>query len=119
MLPLPEAILPADPKEGLLKLKEITRFQNERDCVLVVAFMLDALGGEGPYCVSIITGEPGAAKTSLAKVIATLVDPRTNFLLSAPKNKRDVYIAASRRGLSWSSITCRAWSRLYPTPFAP
>ena len=99
MLPLPEAILPPDPKQGLLKLKEITRFQNERDCVLVVAFMLDALGGEGPYCVSIITGEPGAAKTSLAKVIATLVDPRTNFLLSAPKNKRTVYIAASRRGL--------------------
>jgi hypothetical protein len=94
MLALPEAI-PVDPKQGLLKLKSVTRFQSERDGVLVVGFALDALGGEGPYCVLVITGEAGSAKSTLAKLIGFLVDPRIHFLLTAPKNKRDVFINAS------------------------
>jgi hypothetical protein len=98
MLALPEAIH-VDPKEGLLKLKEVTRFQTEHDCILVVAFMLDALGGEGPYSALVITGEPGAAKSTLAKLIGSLVDPRIHLLLSAPKTKRDVYVNASKRSL--------------------
>jgi hypothetical protein len=96
MLALPEAI-PVDPKEGLLKLKSVTRFQTERDGVLVVGFALDALGGEGPYCVLVISGEAGSAKSTLAKLIGFLVDPRIHFLLTAPKNKRDVFINASNR----------------------
>jgi hypothetical protein len=96
MLPLPEAVH-VDPKEGLLKLKEVTRFQAERDGVLVVGFMLDALGGEGPYSVLVISGEAGSAKSTLAKLIGFLVDPRIHFLLTAPKSKRDVFINASNR----------------------
>jgi hypothetical protein len=98
MLALPEAVL-VDPKEGLLKLKEVTRFQTERDSVLVVGFVLDALGGEGPYCVLLIAGEAGSAKSTLAKLIGLLVDPRTHCLLSAPRSKRDVYINASNRSV--------------------
>jgi hypothetical protein len=98
MLPLPEAF-PVDPKEGLLKLKGVTRFQSERDGVLVVAFALDALGGEGPYCVLVITGEAGSSKSTLANLVGSLVDPRKHFLLSAPKSKRDVYVSASKRGV--------------------
>jgi hypothetical protein len=98
MLALPEAIF-VDPREGLLKLKEVTRFQTERDNVLVIGFLLDTLGGEGPYCVLVITGEPGSAKSTLAKLIGFLVDPRRDYLLSAPKSKRDVYISASNRGV--------------------
>jgi hypothetical protein len=98
MLPLPEAT-PVDPREGLLKLKEVTRFQSERDGVLVVGFALDALGGEGPYCVLVITGEAGSSKSTLANLVGSLVDPRKHFLLSAPKNKRDVYVSASKRGV--------------------
>jgi hypothetical protein len=98
MLPLPDAIH-IDPKEGRLKLKEVSRFQTERDCVLVVGFLLDALGGEGPYSVLVITGEAGSAKSTLAKLIVSLVDPRSLPLLSAPKSKRDVYINAFTRFL--------------------
>jgi hypothetical protein len=98
MLALPKAI-PVDPKEGLLKLKAVTRFQTERDGVLVVGFALDALGGEGPYSVLVITGEAGSAKSTLAKLIGSLIDPRKHFLLSAPKNQRDVYISAASRAV--------------------
>jgi hypothetical protein len=98
MRPLPEAVL-VDPKEGLRKLKEVTRFQTERDGVLVVAFMLGVLGGDGPYPVLVITGEAGSAKSTLAKLIGFLVDPRSRFLLSAPHSALDVYISASNRFL--------------------
>ena len=98
MLALPKAI-PVDPKEGLLKLKAVTRFQTERDGVLVVGFALDALGGEGPYSVLVITGEAGSAKSTLAKLIGSLIDPRKHFLLSAPGNQRDVYISAASRAV--------------------
>jgi hypothetical protein len=98
MLPLFEAIH-VDPRDGLLKLKEVTRFQTDRDIVLVVGFTLDALGGEGPYSVLVITGEPGSAKSTLARLIGCLVDPRAHSLLSAPKDKRSVYINAFTRSL--------------------
>jgi hypothetical protein len=57
MLPLPDAIH-IDPNEGLLKLKAITRFQADRDSVLVIGFMLDALGGEGPILFYSLPARP-------------------------------------------------------------
>ena len=56
-------------------------------------------GARGPYSVLLIIGEGGAAKTTLAKLIVALVDPRLLPLLNAPKSKRDLYIAASTRAL--------------------
>lgn len=61
--------------------------------------MLDALGGEGPYSVLLIIGEGGAAKSTLARMIVALVDPRLLPLLNAPASKRDLYINASTRAL--------------------
>ena len=98
MLPLREAVF-VDPKEGLRRLTELTLFRNERDSVLSTGFMLDALGGEGPYSVLLIIGEGGAAKSTLAKIIVALVDPRLLPLLNAPASKRDLYINASTRAL--------------------
>jgi hypothetical protein len=98
MLPLLEAVF-VDPKEGLRRLTELTLFRNERDFVLSTGFMLDALGGEGPYSVLLIIGEGGAAKSTLAKIIVALVDPRLLPLLNAPASKRDLYINASTRAL--------------------
>jgi hypothetical protein len=67
MKPLPDAIF-IDPKKGLRELWKVTRFQSERDS-LVIRFALEALGGKGPYSVLVITGEP---------------------LLLAPNSSRDV-----------------------------
>jgi hypothetical protein len=46
MKPLVEAVF-IDPKEGLRELWKVTRFQSERDFVLVVGFALDALAARG------------------------------------------------------------------------
>jgi hypothetical protein len=98
MLPLVDAVF-VDPKEGLRRLTDLTLFRNERDSVLTTGFMLDALGGEGPYSVLLIIGEGGAAKSTLAKMIVALVDPRLLPLLNPPASKRDLYISASTRAL--------------------
>jgi hypothetical protein len=64
MLPLPEAVF-VDPGEGLSKLKEVTRFQTDRDCVLVVGFALDALGGEGRTAFCSSPASPGPPRARL------------------------------------------------------
>jgi hypothetical protein len=83
----------------MIKLKEVTRFQSVRDCILVVGFMVDAAGGVGPYPVLLIVGEAGSAKTTLARMIGALIDPRAHFMLTEPSNKRDVFINAANRAI--------------------
>ena len=66
------------------------------DFVIIVGFLLDALGGRGPHPVLIFTGEPGATKTTHAKMARLLTDPNTSPVRSPPKELRDVYIAATK-----------------------
>ena len=96
-LPLPERV---DPKVGLAKLREVTRFQTARDEIISVGFLLHSLAGKKPFAVLLITGEPGAAKTAHVIVIGGLVDPRSVLKGTALSTKRDIYIAASTRGLT-------------------
>ena len=96
-LPMPERV---DPKVGLAKLREVTRFQTARDEIISVGFVLHSLAGKKPFAVLLITGEPGASKTAHVIVIGGLVDPRSVLKGTALSTKRDVYIAASTRGLT-------------------
>ena len=66
------------------------------DFVIFVGFLLDALGGRGPHPVLIFTGEPGATKTTHAKMARLLTDPNTSLVRSPPKELRDVYISATK-----------------------
>ena len=95
-LPIPVRV---SPKEWLARLKEVTRFQTERDEIISVGFILHSITGRKPYAVLLITGEPGAAKTAHVIVIGGLVDPRAGLKGTALNTKRDIYIAASTRGL--------------------
>jgi hypothetical protein len=98
-LPLVEAALDSDPQEALSKLRELTRFQSEDDCVVVVGFMTDAAGGVGPFAVLLITGESGSTKTTLAGMIIALFDPRVHLLLTEPSSKREVFIHSANRSI--------------------
>jgi hypothetical protein len=98
-LPLPIPVR-VHPTVALGKLKEVTRFQTTRDEILSVGFILHSIAGKKPYVVLLITGEPGAAKTAHVIVIGGLVDPRSVLKGTALTTKRDVYIAASTRGLT-------------------
>jgi hypothetical protein len=67
---------------------------NANDFVLVVAYLLAALRPSGPYPVLALIGEQGTAKTTLVRVLRSLIDPSTVPSSSLPFSGRDLFIAA-------------------------
>ena len=47
-------------KKGIERLRSMMRVRALDDFVIIVGFLLDALGGRGPHPVLIFTGEPSA-----------------------------------------------------------
>lgn len=88
--------LPTPTRGG--SVEELRRFVNvreERDFVLLVAWLLAALRGRGPYPVLALYGEQGSCKSTGQRMLRALVDPNRSPLRSAPKDERDLIIAAS------------------------
>ena len=91
MLPLP---IPA--RGGSIEaLAPFLNLPDRSDFVLVVAWLLAALRHGGPYPVLAVSGEQGSAKTVLSKVLRALVDPNAAPVRSAPREERELFIAAS------------------------
>ena len=67
---------------------------NANDFVLVVAYLLAALRPGGPYPVLALIGEHGTAKTTLVRVLRSLIDPSTVPSSALPFSGRDLFIAA-------------------------
>jgi hypothetical protein len=58
---------------------------------LLVGSILDALKGHGPYFVTILNGEYGSAKSTMARLFRALIDPvQTAPLAAMPKDERDL-----------------------------
>jgi hypothetical protein len=93
MMPLPEPAPGGD-------LGELRKFVNvaDEDWTLVVPWLVQALRPRGPYPVLCLYGEQGAAKSTTAKVLRSLIDPNAAPLRSQPRDERDLVIAASN---SW------------------
>jgi hypothetical protein len=95
MLPLPI------PQRGG-SLEALAPFRNvadRSDFVLAIAWMLAALRHGGPYPLLAVSGEQGSAKTFFSKVLRALVDPNVAPVRSAPREERDLFIAASNSHL--------------------
>jgi hypothetical protein len=86
--------LPIPSREGSIDL--LRRYANldEADFRLLVGWMAAALVPEGPYPILAIHGEQGSAKTTLAKVVAALIDPQASDALSEPRSTRDLVATA-------------------------
>jgi hypothetical protein len=91
MLPLPAPACGG----SLGELRRLINVQNEQNIVLVAAWLLAALRDRGPYPVLPLTGEQGSAKSSLAALLRSLVDPNTAPLRTLPRDERDLFIAAT------------------------
>lgn len=88
--------IPAPKKGGLINdLKEFLNLENDEDFVMVVAWLLAGFRGQGPYPVMVLSGEQGAAKTSCAKFLRSLLDPNKSSSRALPRNERDLFIAAN------------------------
>jgi hypothetical protein len=96
----PRGMLPLPAPEGGGNLPALRQLLNLDDTCwrLVLAWLLAAFRPTGPYPVLILTGEQGAAKSTTARLLRSLIDPNAAPLRSEPRDGRDVVIAA---GNSW------------------
>lgn len=68
---------------------------NEHAWHLLIACLLAMFRPKGPYPILIFHGEQGSAKSTALKILRLLVDPNKSLLRTAPRDERDLMIAAS------------------------
>jgi hypothetical protein len=65
---------------------------------LVLTWILAAYRRRGPFPILPLNGEQGSCKSSTSAVLRNLIDPNAATLRSAPRDERDLFIAANN---SW------------------
>ncbi len=90
MQPLP------DPKQGgtIDELRNFVNVEAEGDLALIVSWLVVAYWPLGPYPILALHGEQGSAKSTLARLLRSLIDPNAAPLRSSPREVRDLMIAA-------------------------
>jgi energy-coupling factor transporter ATP-binding protein EcfA2 len=75
----------------------LRRFVNATDdlFILVVAWLVGALSPNGPYLVLTLLGPQGSGKSFLARMLRMIIDPNVADLNSAPREERDLAVAAA------------------------
>lgn len=93
MLPLPHPV-----HGGTIE--ELRPFVNlaDADFLLVVAFLLDMLRVGRPHPVLYLAGGEGTAKSTLTRVLGSLIDPHRLKLRGLP-NVRDLFVAAHNQAI--------------------
>lgn len=91
-LPMPQASGSID------ELRRFLNYRDDADFVLLVAWLLAALCPTGPYPILNVCGEQGSAKSTMQRLLRSLVDPNAAPLRNEPREPRDLSISASN---SW------------------
>ncbi|NLH82850.1 MAG: hypothetical protein GX458_18695 [Phyllobacteriaceae bacterium] len=90
MRPLPEP-------EGGSEIDELRRFVNterDEDFHILVAWIVAALRSRGPYPVLVFSGEQGTGKSTVSRLVRSLVDPNAAPIRAVPKDDRDLVVGA-------------------------
>ncbi len=92
MAPIPEPTKGGDATtlRNLLNLGDDE--EGEQAWRLILAWLVKAMRGRGPYPVLILLGGQGTAKSTAARILRSLADPSTVLLRSPPKNEHDLVI---------------------------
>jgi hypothetical protein len=88
-LPLPAA------GGNLDALRPFLNVRNDDDWRLVLGWLLGAFRPRGPYPVLVVHGEQGSAKSTLGRILRALLDPNEAPIRAAPRDERDLAIAAT------------------------
>ena len=81
--------------------RDIERFINigDRSEVLLLAWLTYALRPSNPYPIITLSGVQGSGKSTITRVLRSLIDPSEAALTTIPKSERDLAIAASNSHL--------------------
>lgn len=91
MLPLP---MPRPGGSLMHDLKKLINARDEKDYILMAAWLLGTLHPKGPYPVLNLTGERGSAKSKGTTILRNLIDPSKAPTRGAFKDFREAAIAA-------------------------
>lgn len=94
MRPLPNPV-PGGSLDGLRGYVNI----HHADWVLFRAALTFYFRPRGPYPILVFSGEMGTAKTTTCEVTRSTVDPHVSLLRAAPREERDLVIAAVNSGV--------------------
>ena len=91
MLPLPYPVAGSSIKA----LRPFVNVASDDDWILLAGCLVGAFNPAGPHAVLVFHGEQGSAKSTLARAIRKVVDPNRSPLRAAPRDERDLAIAAN------------------------
>lgn len=85
-----------DPQVGgsVEMLRKYVNTADDQGFFLVVAWLLAALRATGPYPLLCVAGQQGSSKSTLTRLLKSIVDPHAVPLRSMPRDERDLMIAA-------------------------
>ena len=92
------ASLPSPVSGAISELRDFVNAGADENWILMVSWLVAALNPSGPYPILILQGEQGTGKSTVARVLRSLVDPSTAALRAVPREERDLMIAANN---SW------------------
>jgi DNA polymerase I-like protein with 3'-5' exonuclease and polymerase domains len=79
-------------------LRRFINLKDDKDWMLLFAWLVQAFRPTGPYPVLILQGEQGSAKTTIARMLKAITDPSTAPVRTTPRGEHDLMIAANN---SW------------------
>jgi hypothetical protein len=77
------------------ELRQFVNVPEDSAWILVKAFMLGCLNPKSNYPILGVNGEHGSAKSTLSKMVRAIIDPNSAPSRSAPREERDLVIAAA------------------------
>lgn len=94
-LPVPE------PGGDISLLDRHMNLANEEDRILFLSMVLGSFHPNGPFPIALIAGEQGSGKSTLCRIVRSLVDPSEAPVTTLPRDERNLHIAASK---SWLQV---------------
>ena len=102
MLSLPHPM----PNGQLDWVKGLLNLESDGDWCLIASWLLGAMKPTGPYPILILQGEQGSAKSTVTKMLRSLLDPSTVPNRTLPRTERDLVISAeAARILAYDNVS--------------
>ena len=87
--------LPQPARGGSIRaLRQYLNVASEQAFILVVSWIVAALRPFGPFPALALNGQQGSAKTTMSRVVRSLIDPNKAAVRSHPHEERDLIVAA-------------------------
>lgn len=76
------------------ELRAFANVESDADFYLIVAWLIGALRERGPYPILVLNGQQGTGKSSLARLLRSLVDPTSPAIQGPPKDEAGLIVTA-------------------------